>query len=66
MSLNPAVALDAFAAVVDGEDSEAVNALLADVATRDLLAIESMAIRLIWRCRDERLRRPDAQRPGSP
>lgn len=55
--LNPAVVLDAFAAVIDGEDSEAVNALLADVATRDLLTIESMAIRLIWRCRDERQRR---------
>lgn len=55
--LNPSLILDAFAAVVDGEDSDDVNALLADISTRDLLTVESMAVRLIWRCRDERQRR---------
>lgn len=58
--VDPASILDTFAAVIDGEDSDVVNALLADVPTGDLLAIESMAVRLVWRCRDERQRREGA------
>lgn len=54
--VDPLSVLDAFAAVVD-DDKAALSATLDDVETDDLLTIERCAVRLIWRCRDERQRR---------